>query len=118
MFLRTKDYVPAQMRGGVARTHIFFSTFPPDEIFSRLKQQLDAAKQEWTLKPPTWKIEFTASKQIGQGGAGTTCFGLSGSGLPPNFPPVHKRYSGPCDARGAVTFTIESARPKSNAGCF
>jgi hypothetical protein len=51
---------------GSNRTHGFFSTIPPEEILSKLTENLKIQNQAFKVSENIWKVNFECKKQINQ----------------------------------------------------
>lgn len=51
---------------GSNRTHGFFSTIPPEEILSKLTENLKIQNQGFKVSDTIWKVNFECKKQINQ----------------------------------------------------
>lgn len=49
---------------GSNRTHGFFSTIPPEEILSKLIENLKLQNQAFKVADNIWKVNFECKKQI------------------------------------------------------
>lgn len=59
VLLALKDY-----QDGPNREHGFFSTMPPEEIFSKLTENLSDQGQTFKVSDTIWKLNFECKKQI------------------------------------------------------
>ena len=59
--LKLKDYDNSK-----SGTHTFFSHFRPDYLLEQLTEKLGHQGQEYTVSDSTWKLNFEASKTIGE----------------------------------------------------
>ena len=61
VLLALKEY-----QEGSNRTHGFFSTIPPEEILSKLTENLKIQSQAYKVSDTIWKVNFECKKQINQ----------------------------------------------------
>ena len=62
VFLKALEYLPSQL--GIANTQTFYTTFPPDCIFTKLTETLKGANTTWKIKGPNWRINFNIEEQM------------------------------------------------------
>ena len=79
LFLKARPYVAPVGQpgaGGSLKTTTFFTTFPPDQLFTQLANLLQSSEQdrevEFDVKPPHWKITFTVYNRLNKDGEATS----------------------------------------------